>query len=187
MLNGKVVRAHWLSDCIEEPKHRLWCVVDKMAGFIKQVVQTPFSMITGNRRHLLNLVKEHITKSKRLSLSMTAISITILQVDKLIPLTLPMIIKQSKDDVLVSTSRVKWAAATLAIGKVASRVLWLPLTRQLKCLTLVVQIDLPSWILEDWTLTQHLTPRHMAVRILATHFFESCHDQQLLASQWRRN
>ena len=159
-----------------------------MADFTKRAVQTPFLMITGNRLHLPYLVSEDTTKSKRLSLSMTAISIMILQADKWTPLTSLMRIRQLKEDALVSTSLVKWAAAAmLAIGKVASRVLWLLPTRQPRSLTLVVQIDPPSWIPEDWTLTQHLIRCHMVIRLRGTHFFESYHDQQLLASQWRRN
>ena len=179
MLNGEVVRALWLSDCTEEPKLRSWCVADKMAGFIKLAAQMPFLMITGNRHRQLSLVNEHMVKSKRLSLSMTAISIMILQADKWIPLTLPMTIRQLKSDVvLASTSLVKWVAAMLVIGKVATRVLKLLPTLQLISLSLVVQIDLPSWILEDWTLTQHLIRCLMAISRRATHFFERPHDQK---------
>ena len=188
MLNGEVVRALWLSDCTEVPKLRSWCVADKMAGFIKPAAQMPFLMITGNRRRQLSLVNEHMAKSKRLSLSMTAISIMLLQVDKRIPSTLPMTIKQLKSDaVLASTSRVKWVAAMVVTGKVASRVLKLLPTLQLISLSLVVQIDHPSWILQDWTLTQHLILCHMAIRRRATHFFERRDDQKYRASQWRRN
>ena len=140
----------------------------------------PILMITGNRRRLLNLVNEHITKSKWLSLSMTAISIVILQAVKWIPLTLPMSIRQSKDAALVLTSRVNW----VAIGKVASRILWSLPIRLLRCLSLVVVIGLPLWIQEDWTLTQHLIPCHMVIRLHGIpiqlfktfseiHFFES--------------
>ena len=79
-----------------------------MAGFIKLAAQMPFLMITGNRHRQLSLVNEHMVKSKRLSLSMTTISIVILQADKWISLTLPMTIRQLKSDVvLASTSLVK--------------------------------------------------------------------------------